>query len=644
MTATAVTQEKTGLGAIFSRFNKLFWVVNIFELFERGAFYTMMAIFTYHFIYNVNILDPIVGLALSVLMFLLYFVPIVASALVTKLGFKMIFLFSFIMIIVGYLTFWKTQNIGSLMLGVLALGVGAGCFKPMVSATIAHVTPERDRAFGYSIYYWMINLGAFIFPFVIGYYFESYLKDPTAYAWAFLISATLVVINIVVLLIFFHEPVKFDKNQKVTDAFKGLMVIFKDKKFIILLFIYSGFWFVYSFNLSFLAVYVVDFGLLPMGFAIMWISVINPLTIIIVGPALGKMVDKYGAKFSSVQLMTVGILLYVLGMSIMAFWKTPYAWIAGIVVFSFGEFITHPNFISYISMLAPKDKVAIYMGYGFIPIGIGDFIGAFVSGFMYLRFSVIMHRPTIFWAIVSCVGLLTVAGLLMYNRYYNYKPEPKDVQIEKGPDGRRAVPYKFRLGSVWNMRATPIIVLIFIPLLLVGASGVPPDHFYRSEPISVTTTVYTAVLENLDPITGNSNANSQNDVPLNISTENVFNVTITLSWTDEPPPGAGVGWTNLPDEFSLKVLAPDGSTAQDGPVANPQGASGHVTVTLIWDTMNQTGTTATGDYKVTVIMGNAGPNTLKRGPKVFTIADPGNDWTLDVFYKHLEKEVTTGGK
>jgi dipeptide/tripeptide permease len=635
MSGTATAQaERTGLSAIFYRFPRTFWLVNTFELFERGAFYTMMAILTYHFIYNVHISDSVVGIALGVLMFLLYFAPIVASALAEKVGYKNIFIFAFILIILGYLDFWKAHDAATLFVGVLAIGVGAGCFKPMVSATIAHVTPEKDRDVGYSIYYWMINLGAFIFPFIVGFYIERTLDDPGLYSLAFLISGFLVCINVAICLILFKDPVKADWSRTVMDSLKKLPVILKDKKFIILLVIYSGFWFVYSFNMTFLPVYIVDFGLRPMWFAIAWIGIVNPLTIIIAGPFLSRLVDKYSVRYSSIQLMIAGITLYVLGMSILAFWKTLYAWMFGIIVFSFGEFITHPSFISYVSKLAPKDKVAIYMGYAFIPIGIGNTIGSVASGFMYSEFSVGMHKPTIFWAIVSCIGLLTVAGLLMYNRHYTMKEAPAEEKA--GPDGRRGVPFKGGLGRAWNMKATPVLVLIFIPLLLVSSVGVPADRFYRDEIVLIKVTDYLAVTENLGQIKGNSQAQSNTEIKVNISLQNVINTTFKLLWTDEAPPGQL--WTNQPDQFSLKVVAPDGQKGEQGPVANAVGQEGRVTVTLQWDLMNLTGSVATGDYNVTIVMGNAGPNTLKRGPGVITRTDPGNDWTLDVSCRYFQEQ------
>jgi proton-dependent oligopeptide transporter, POT family len=638
MTGTATAQEKkNSLSILFSRFSPQFWLVNTFEFFERGAFYTMMAIFAYHFIYNVKISDSVIGMAMGVMMLLLYFVPILASVLAAKIGYRNIFIMAFGLIILGYIDFSLSNNVFSLLLGIAALGFGAGCFKPMVSSTIAHVTKEIDRDTGYSIYYWMINLGSFVFPTIVGYYFETYLHNPGLYAQAFLIAAALVVVNVFTCFIFFKEPVKGDKNKTLGETATGLKVIFEDKKFVLLLMIYSGFWFVYSLNLTFLSIYIVDFGLKPNWFPIMWIGVVNPLTIIISGPFVSKLIDKYSKSISSVQLMITGIILYGLGMIILAFWKVWIAWIVGIIVFSFGEFITHPSFISYVSKLAPKDKVAIYMGYAFIPIGIGNSIGAIASGFLYSEFSVKLHKPTIFWAIIASVAFLTVAGLLVYNRYWSMKEAAQAELVPEKPGVKALKPdVKFSADRIWNHKATPIIALIVIPILLFSASGAPAQKFLRGEPVLVSEHVYNAVLGSAGPQTGTSTANSDKEVTINVTDINIFNLTVSLSWTDEPPPYPGT--TNQPDEFSIKVVAPDGQEAQEGPVANQAGSEGRVSVTFHWDPTNITGDVATGDYKVKVHMGNAGPSTLKRGLKIITFTDAGNDWTLEVVYKYLQEE------
>ena len=52
-------------------------------------------------------------------------------------------------------------------LALLVMATGSGLFKPIISGTIARTTDESNSAFGFGIYYWMINLGAFLAPLVV---------------------------------------------------------------------------------------------------------------------------------------------------------------------------------------------------------------------------------------------------------------------------------------------------------------------------------------------------------------------------------------------------------------------------------------------------------------------------------------------
>jgi len=56
--------------------------------------------------------------------------------------------------------------------------------------------------------------------------------------------------------------------------------------------------------------------------------------------------------------------------------------VAQIVVFAFGELIFSPRFTEYISVVAPKEKVASYMGLSALPMFIAKPINGFISGIL----------------------------------------------------------------------------------------------------------------------------------------------------------------------------------------------------------------------------------------------------------------------
>jgi MFS family permease len=76
----------------------------------------------------------------------------------------------------------------------------------------------------------------------------------------------------------------------------------------------------------------------------------------------------------------------------------------------------HPKFISYVGLTAPRERVATYMGYIFLYGVIGSSIGAVLGAHLYVHFVDTLDRPRTLWLIFSGIGVLTIAGLLLYNR------------------------------------------------------------------------------------------------------------------------------------------------------------------------------------------------------------------------------------
>jgi MFS family permease len=77
----------------------------------------------------------------------------------------------------------------------------------------------------------------------------------------------------------------------------------------------------------------------------------------------------------------------------------------------------HPKYFSYVGQIAPKDKVAVYMGYSFLYGIIGSLVGSNLGAILYKKIATDMDRPRLLWAIFSVIGALTVVGLLIYDRF-----------------------------------------------------------------------------------------------------------------------------------------------------------------------------------------------------------------------------------
>ena len=60
--------------------------------------------------------------------------------------------------------------------------------------------------------------------------------------------------------------------------------------------------------------------------------------------------------------------------------------VLGIAVFSIGEMTAHPKYYSFVGLVAPDDRKAVYMGYAFLYGVIGSLIGANLGSYFYAKF------------------------------------------------------------------------------------------------------------------------------------------------------------------------------------------------------------------------------------------------------------------
>jgi dipeptide/tripeptide permease len=221
----------------------------------------------------------------------------------------------------------------------------------------------------------------------------------------------------------------------------GALMVIKDYRFMVMIAIYSCFWILYFQMFDTVLWYLTDYmDMTPVNnvvnsflglfvenpnwqFAAEHVTVINAGTIILLQLIISYIVKNTKA----LPTMIVGIALGTIGMGILAI--STYAWVfmAGITIFSIGEMTAHPKFISYVGLIAPSDKKALYLGYSFLYGVIGSGIGGVLGAYTYVKFVSEMGRPSLLWLMFSGIGVITISGLLLYNRYLVPKREIYDM-------------------------------------------------------------------------------------------------------------------------------------------------------------------------------------------------------------------------
>ena len=112
-----------------------------------------------------------------------------------------------------------------------------------------------------------------------------------------------------------------------------------------------------------------------------------------------------------------GTIITIFSFIILIFGTTGWIVAAGILVFSFGEMMASPKQKEYTGRIAPPDKVALYMGYFYWAVALGNLFGGILSGQMYAAFARDMNRPDIMWAIFGGLAALTAVLVFLYDKF-----------------------------------------------------------------------------------------------------------------------------------------------------------------------------------------------------------------------------------
>jgi POT family proton-dependent oligopeptide transporter len=417
---------------ILKSFPKVFWVANVMELFERAAYYGMNSVLAVYLTNSVaerglGFSEQSVGFLQSIIYALVYVVPIIGGALADRYGYRRMLMVAFSLLSAGYFLTGNMSTYGTVFASLLILATGAGLFKPIISGTIARTTTEVNSGFGFGIFYWMINLGAFLAPLVV-----SYLKG-FSWSYVFLASSLYCAMMLLPSLFVYRDPARTANTKSLKEVLGGAAMVLGDSRFMLMIVLYSGFWILYFQNFGSVLWFLRDFvekapvdaffasmGI-PLKFDAEYVTVINAGTIILLQVIVSRVVQ----KTKPLPTMIAGMIIGTAGFVCLAFADTAWIFIIGIVVFSIGEMTAHPKYLSYVGLVAPTDKKAVYMGYASLYGVVGSLIGSNLGGTLYES----MLKPLVgqsgiegdirtFWLIFAALGLVAVSGLLLYNRFF----------------------------------------------------------------------------------------------------------------------------------------------------------------------------------------------------------------------------------
>lgn len=332
---------------------------------------------------------------------ILYFLPVITGSIADKYGYKKVLFLSFVIYTTAFIFLPRFDTFTGVFVMFIYLALGAALFKPVISATIAKTTTDETSSIGFGIFYMMVNIGAFIGPMV------TLLYKNSSYDSVFYISAGIVALNFI-LLLFYKEPEREPSKETLGESmmmvFKNIGSVIMDKKFVIFLLIVAGFWTMYNQLFFTLPVFIAqwvdtsviyDFFQTNLPFfsehygkpdgqmEAEFIINVDAMFIIIFQIFVSSLV----MRIKPLKTMTIGFLVCSIGMALTLVTQNVMFTIAAILIFALGEMAGSPKITEYIGRIAPSDKKALYMGYSFIPVFLGNIFAGFISGGVYQSMS-----------------------------------------------------------------------------------------------------------------------------------------------------------------------------------------------------------------------------------------------------------------
>ncbi|HOW24714.1 MAG TPA: MFS transporter [Bacteroidales bacterium] len=471
---------------VFRKLPSTYWWANVMELFERWAWYGMFMVLALYLTGSretgaLGFSQTQKGLLMGTVVMTLYFLPVITGALADKFGFKKVLIVAYLILTTGYYLMGQFTSYTMMFIVFFYVGLGAGLFKPVIQATVAKTTDAETSSIGFGIFYMMVNIGAFIGPL-----FASDLRL-ASWKYVFLMSAAVILVNLLIVLFFYKEPAREKNTDRLGKALvhvlKNIGSALSDFRFVVFLLIIIGFWSMYNQLFYTLPVFIeqwVDttvvykaiasispglaqaFGT-PMGtIAPERLTNMDAFYIII----LQILVSSFVMRFRPLNAMMGGILVCSIGIGLWFITQNGLYLFISLLIFGLGEMASSPKISEYIGRIAPKDKVALYMGCSFIPLAGGNFIAGLLSGGVYTnmadkisllrtevaarglsipeisgsftqndylsRASELMgmdqmaltdylwntYHPSRIWMVFSGIGLATVVALFLYDRLW----------------------------------------------------------------------------------------------------------------------------------------------------------------------------------------------------------------------------------
>ena len=442
-------------------FTREFWTANIVELLERGAYYGVFIVITLYLSRILGFSDVEAGIISGVFSGGLFLLPTFTGALADKIGFKYSLLIAFSLLSIGYFglatlpSMLESAGLVDYSNGIEFTGllesnqrwaiapimaiimIGGSFIKSVITGTVAKETNEFNRAQGFSIFYMMVNIGAFSGKTIVKPLRASMGDMGLVYINYF--STAMTVIALLMIIFFYKSSKNEGEGKSLKEIWKSLVNVLTNGRLVTLIIIITGFWMVQHQLYATMPKYVLRMA--GEGASPSWYANVNPLIVVLTVTFVTRMMASKTPLFS----MTVGMFIMPFSAIAMAsgnwfsggeidlgiFTIHPIAlmMIVGISLQALGESFISPRYLEFFSLQAPKGEEGMYLGFSHLHSFLASILGFGLSGYLLSKYC---PDPKLFetheawesaasnahyiWYYFAAIALTSAVSLIIYGK------------------------------------------------------------------------------------------------------------------------------------------------------------------------------------------------------------------------------------
>jgi dipeptide/tripeptide permease len=417
------------------RFPRAFWTANIVEFLERTAYYGMFIALTLYLTNVVGFGDINAAWIGGLFAGGLYLLPPFSGALADTIGFRRSLLMAFVLLTLGYATLGFLPYKATVLPALVITMVGGSFIKVVVTGTIAKTTGNDTRARAYSIFYGIVNIGAFAGK-GLAYPVRLYMGLEAINLYA----ASLTLLACACTFFFFHQvdsPAGRKSLRAVLSEFRGVVT---NLRLLTLILIVTGFWVIQQQMYATMPKYI----LRTVGTTASpeWIANVNPFIVITTVMLVTHLMKKAHALTSMIigmAIMPISALCMAFGgmlegrigsevslVGVISAHPITLMLVIGVTLQGLAECFLSPRYLEFFSRQAPSGQEAMYLGFAHLHSFLASVLGFGLSGYLLsaycpdprtLRPDQMAHAydsAHLIWFYFAAIGVVATVALIIY--------------------------------------------------------------------------------------------------------------------------------------------------------------------------------------------------------------------------------------